>query len=79
MKGTRGISWCPLLTLGPRAVPKFPNGQSAPVVLCCTADWRASRKKKPRSMSMTGLTTHGPPGNRGSRGPMSLPTLKKSL
>ncbi|CAI9533580.1 unnamed protein product [Staurois parvus] len=29
MKGTRGISWCPLLTLGPRAVPEFPNGQSA--------------------------------------------------
>ncbi|CAI9561738.1 unnamed protein product, partial [Staurois parvus] len=29
-KGTRGISWGPLLTLGPRAVPKFPNGQSAP-------------------------------------------------
>ncbi|CAI9607759.1 unnamed protein product, partial [Staurois parvus] len=30
-KGTRGISWGPLLTLGPRAVPEFPNGQSAPV------------------------------------------------
>ncbi|CAI9599722.1 unnamed protein product [Staurois parvus] len=30
MKGTRGISWGPLLTLGPRAVPEFPNGQSAP-------------------------------------------------
>ncbi|CAI9567738.1 unnamed protein product, partial [Staurois parvus] len=29
-KGTRGISWSPLLTLGPRAVPAFPNGQSAP-------------------------------------------------
>ncbi|CAI9532731.1 unnamed protein product, partial [Staurois parvus] len=25
MKGTRGISWGPLLTPGPRAVPKFPN------------------------------------------------------
>ncbi|CAI9620624.1 unnamed protein product, partial [Staurois parvus] len=24
-KGTRGISWGPLLTLGPRAVPEFPN------------------------------------------------------
>ncbi|CAI9579956.1 unnamed protein product, partial [Staurois parvus] len=24
-KGTRGISWGPLLTPGPRAVPKFPN------------------------------------------------------
>ncbi|CAI9562192.1 unnamed protein product [Staurois parvus] len=30
-KGTRGISWAPLLTPGPRAVPEFPNGQSAPV------------------------------------------------
>ncbi|CAI9541320.1 unnamed protein product [Staurois parvus] len=30
-KGTRGISWGPLLTSGPQAVPKFPNGQSAPV------------------------------------------------
>ncbi|CAI9557978.1 unnamed protein product, partial [Staurois parvus] len=29
-KGTRGISWCPLLTPGPWAVPEFPNGQSAP-------------------------------------------------
>ncbi|CAI9550090.1 unnamed protein product [Staurois parvus] len=26
IKGTRGISWCPLLTPGPRAVPEFPNG-----------------------------------------------------
>ncbi|CAI9565112.1 unnamed protein product [Staurois parvus] len=24
------ISWGPLLTSGPRAVPEFPNGQSAP-------------------------------------------------
>ncbi|CAI9562927.1 unnamed protein product [Staurois parvus] len=31
-KGTRGISWGPLLTLGPRAVPEFPNGQSAPAL-----------------------------------------------
>ncbi|CAI9616186.1 unnamed protein product [Staurois parvus] len=30
MKGTRGISWGPLLTLGPRAVPERPHGQSAP-------------------------------------------------
>ncbi|CAI9568774.1 unnamed protein product, partial [Staurois parvus] len=30
-KGTRGISWGPILTPGPRAVPEFPNGQSAPV------------------------------------------------
>ncbi|CAI9562834.1 unnamed protein product [Staurois parvus] len=29
-KGARGISWGPLLTPGPRAVPEFPNGQSAP-------------------------------------------------
>ncbi|CAI9601470.1 unnamed protein product, partial [Staurois parvus] len=29
-KGTRGTSWGPLLTPGPRAVPEFPNGQSAP-------------------------------------------------
>ncbi|CAI9569567.1 unnamed protein product, partial [Staurois parvus] len=29
-KGTRGISWGPLLTPAPRAVPEFPNGQSAP-------------------------------------------------
>ncbi|CAI9572675.1 unnamed protein product, partial [Staurois parvus] len=28
-KGTRGISWGPLLTPGPWAVPEFPNGQSA--------------------------------------------------
>ncbi|CAI9592100.1 unnamed protein product, partial [Staurois parvus] len=32
LKGTRGISWGPLLTPGPRAVPEFPNGQSAPVL-----------------------------------------------
>ncbi|CAI9552036.1 unnamed protein product, partial [Staurois parvus] len=31
-KRTRGISWGPLLTPGPRAVPEFPNGQSAPGV-----------------------------------------------
>ncbi|CAI9601159.1 unnamed protein product, partial [Staurois parvus] len=30
MKGTRGISWGPLLTPGPRAVPECSNGQSAP-------------------------------------------------
>ncbi|CAI9574229.1 unnamed protein product, partial [Staurois parvus] len=29
-KGTRGILWSPLLTPGPRAVPEFPNGRSAP-------------------------------------------------
>ncbi|CAI9571754.1 unnamed protein product, partial [Staurois parvus] len=29
-KGTRGISWGPLLTLGPQVVPEFPNGQSTP-------------------------------------------------
>ncbi|CAI9550238.1 unnamed protein product, partial [Staurois parvus] len=30
MKGTRSISWGPLLTPGPRAVPGCSNGQSAP-------------------------------------------------
>ncbi|CAI9608282.1 unnamed protein product [Staurois parvus] len=40
-KSTRGISWGPLLTPGPRAVPKFPNGQSTPATL--TGD---SMKKK---------------------------------
>ncbi|CAI9554767.1 unnamed protein product, partial [Staurois parvus] len=30
MKGTRSISWVPLLTPGPRAVPEFPSGQFAP-------------------------------------------------
>ncbi|CAI9619399.1 unnamed protein product, partial [Staurois parvus] len=25
VKGTRGISWGPLLTPGPQAVPEFPN------------------------------------------------------
>ncbi|CAI9600552.1 unnamed protein product, partial [Staurois parvus] len=29
-KGTRGISWCPLLTPGPQVLPEFPNGQSTP-------------------------------------------------
>ncbi|CAI9534239.1 unnamed protein product, partial [Staurois parvus] len=29
-KGTRGISWGPLLTPGPRAVPECSIGQSAP-------------------------------------------------
>ncbi|CAI9577264.1 unnamed protein product, partial [Staurois parvus] len=33
-KGTRGILWGPLMTPGPRAVPEFPNGQSAPVLDC---------------------------------------------
>ncbi|CAI9564048.1 unnamed protein product, partial [Staurois parvus] len=32
-KGTSGISWGPLLTPGPRAVPEFPNVQSAPDLL----------------------------------------------
>ncbi|CAI9618469.1 unnamed protein product, partial [Staurois parvus] len=30
IKGTRGISWGPLLTPGPRAVFECWNGQSAP-------------------------------------------------
>ncbi|CAI9548023.1 unnamed protein product, partial [Staurois parvus] len=29
-KSTRGISWGPLLSPGPQAVPEFPNGQSTP-------------------------------------------------
>ncbi|CAI9572225.1 unnamed protein product, partial [Staurois parvus] len=29
-KGTRGISWGPIVAPGPRAVSEFPNGQSAP-------------------------------------------------
>ncbi|CAI9554605.1 unnamed protein product [Staurois parvus] len=29
-KGTRGISWGPLLTPGPRAVPEWLNSQSTP-------------------------------------------------
>ncbi|CAI9573348.1 unnamed protein product [Staurois parvus] len=41
MKGTRGISWGPLLTPGPRAVPERSNGQFAPATL--TGD---SMKKK---------------------------------
>ncbi|CAI9535285.1 unnamed protein product, partial [Staurois parvus] len=32
-KGTRGISRGPLLTSGPRAVPKFPNSQSTPACI----------------------------------------------
>ncbi|CAI9553335.1 unnamed protein product, partial [Staurois parvus] len=35
-KGTRGISWGPLLTPGPWAVPEFPHGQSAPGSACTT-------------------------------------------
>ncbi|CAI9583940.1 unnamed protein product, partial [Staurois parvus] len=38
-KGTRGISWGPLLTPGPRAVPEFPNGQSAPVPKIILSTW----------------------------------------
>ncbi|CAI9598011.1 unnamed protein product, partial [Staurois parvus] len=40
-KGTWGISWGLLLTPGPRAVPEFPNGQSAPAtehLLLCYRD-----------------------------------------
>ncbi|CAI9578980.1 unnamed protein product, partial [Staurois parvus] len=40
-KGTRGISWGPLLTPGPRTVPEFPNGQSAPGSIA-----RQSNRKK---------------------------------
>ncbi|CAI9588410.1 unnamed protein product, partial [Staurois parvus] len=30
LKGTRGTSWGPLLSQGPRAVPECLNGQSTP-------------------------------------------------
>ncbi|CAI9557402.1 unnamed protein product [Staurois parvus] len=30
IKGTRGISWGPLLTPGPQALPECSNGQSTP-------------------------------------------------
>ncbi|CAI9616050.1 unnamed protein product, partial [Staurois parvus] len=53
-KGTRGISWGPLLTLGPWEVPEFPNGQSAPVQhqgvkqeLKKIGTLRKKKKKKP--------------------------------
>ncbi|CAI9619672.1 unnamed protein product, partial [Staurois parvus] len=32
IKGTRGMSWGPLLTPGPWALPEFLNGQSAPAL-----------------------------------------------
>ncbi|CAI9571594.1 unnamed protein product [Staurois parvus] len=41
-KGTRDISWGPLLTPGPRAVPEFPNGQSAPAYICALVTYRNS-------------------------------------
>ncbi|CAI9558740.1 unnamed protein product, partial [Staurois parvus] len=41
-KGTRGISWGPLLTPGPRAVPQCLIGQSAPE-LKLEADWLPCR------------------------------------
>ncbi|CAI9540935.1 unnamed protein product [Staurois parvus] len=50
-KGTRGISWGPLLTPGPRAVPEFPNGQSAPASKVYLIKWP----------TRGGLTTHGAP------------------
>ncbi|CAI9549718.1 unnamed protein product [Staurois parvus] len=46
-KGTRGISWGPLLTPGPRAVPECSNGQSAP--------------DTELTLQGGGLTTHGAP------------------
>ncbi|CAI9573490.1 unnamed protein product, partial [Staurois parvus] len=45
-KGTRGISWGPLLTLGPWAVTEFPNGQSAPA-------YKTSEYIKPKDMSIS--------------------------
>ncbi|CAI9550203.1 unnamed protein product, partial [Staurois parvus] len=50
-KGTRGISWGPVLTQGPWAVPKFPNGHSAP-----------GCRLRILIFYRGGLTTHGAPG-----------------
>ncbi|CAI9609325.1 unnamed protein product, partial [Staurois parvus] len=46
-KGTRGISWGPLLTPGPRAVPEFPNGQSAPGAMSSKGPVQAWGQSKP--------------------------------
>ncbi|CAI9579719.1 unnamed protein product, partial [Staurois parvus] len=64
-KGTRGISWGPLLTPGPRAVPEIPNGQSAPalVATCEALQGRTDNSWGPRTI-----------GDHGA--PVSLPKLK---
>ncbi|CAI9622170.1 unnamed protein product [Staurois parvus] len=43
-KGTRGISWGPLLTPGPRAMLEFPNGQSAPGHITTVTDGKLTFK-----------------------------------
>ncbi|CAI9544899.1 unnamed protein product, partial [Staurois parvus] len=54
-KGTRGISWGPLLTPGSRAVSEFPNGQSAPGYNCyiSTADYSVMIEFKARGTFLT--------------------------
>ncbi|CAI9599700.1 unnamed protein product, partial [Staurois parvus] len=49
-KGTRGISWGPLLTPGPRAVPRTDNSWGP---------WAIGDHGAP---TRGGLTTHGAPG-----------------
>ncbi|CAI9575197.1 unnamed protein product [Staurois parvus] len=68
MKGSRGISWGPQMTPGPRAMTKYPDGESTP-------GHAATLLGPPRG----GLTTHGAPGNRGSWGPCLLAQTQKSL
>ncbi|CAI9576546.1 unnamed protein product [Staurois parvus] len=49
-----GISWGPLLTPGPRAVPEFPNGQSAP-----GPDWKGNyRTVSPHQISIRWEVVH---------------------
>ncbi|CAI9602099.1 unnamed protein product [Staurois parvus] len=80
MKGTRGISWGPLLTPGPRAEPKFPNGQSTPQKVpgashgdpLLSPGPRAEPKNRLLTTSWIrgGLTTHGAPRQQGIMGPL---------
>ncbi|CAI9610171.1 unnamed protein product, partial [Staurois parvus] len=65
-KGTRGISWGPLLTPGPRAVSKW-----------SVRPWRGLCYKVRGIRGR--LTTHGALGNRGSWGPCVLAQTQKSL
>ncbi|CAI9561075.1 unnamed protein product, partial [Staurois parvus] len=66
-KGTRGISWGPILTPGPRAVPEFPNGQSAPGDILCV---HAHQGWTENSWGPWAIGDHG--------APVSLPKLKKA-
>ncbi|CAI9622033.1 unnamed protein product, partial [Staurois parvus] len=47
-KGTRGISWDPLLTPGPWAVPEFLNGQSTPGTCLFASTHHVAMHKLPR-------------------------------